>query len=67
MPEVELSARTIEYEDTGGDGPVLVLLHGVAMNGSLWRNVVAELRHDHGLRGELHSDGPRRPRPFSHQ
>jgi len=35
MPEVELSADTVEYEDTGGDGPVLVLLHGVAMNGSL--------------------------------
>jgi pimeloyl-ACP methyl ester carboxylesterase len=47
MLEVELSAGTIEYEDTGGDGPVLVLLHGVAMNGSLWRGVVAELRHDH--------------------
>ena len=47
MPEVDLSAGTIEYEDTGGDGPVLVLLHGVAMDGSLWRNVVAELRSDH--------------------
>jgi pimeloyl-ACP methyl ester carboxylesterase len=47
MQEIELSAGTIEYEDTGGDGPVLVLLHGVAMNGSLWRGVVAELRYDH--------------------
>jgi pimeloyl-ACP methyl ester carboxylesterase len=47
MQEIELSGGTIEYEDTGGDGPVLVLLHGVAMNGSLWRNVVAELRSDH--------------------
>jgi hypothetical protein len=28
MPEVELSAGTIEYEDTGGDGPALILLHG---------------------------------------
>ncbi|MGP3981988.1 alpha/beta fold hydrolase [Streptomyces sp. KR80] len=46
MPEVELSAGTIEYEDTGGNGPVLVLLHGVAMDGSLWRNVVADLRSD---------------------
>ena len=44
MPEVELSAGTIEYEDTGGDGPVVVLLHGVAMDGSLWRNVVRDLR-----------------------
>jgi pimeloyl-ACP methyl ester carboxylesterase len=36
MQEIELSGGTIEYEDTGGDGPVLVLLHGVAMDGSLW-------------------------------
>ncbi len=26
--EIELSAGTIEYQDTGGDGPVLVLLQG---------------------------------------
>jgi pimeloyl-ACP methyl ester carboxylesterase len=44
MPEVELSAGTIEYEDTGGDGPVVVLLHGLAMDGSLWRHVVRDLR-----------------------
>ncbi len=47
MREVELSAGTIEYEDTGGEGPVLVLLHGLAQNGSVWRNVVAELRPEH--------------------
>ena len=47
MPEVELAAGTVEYEDTGVDGPVVVLLHGVAMDGSLWRNVVADLREDH--------------------
>src|SRR5215217_732302 len=47
MQEIELSGGTIEYEDTGGDGPVVVLLHGVAIDGSLWRNVVAELRSDH--------------------
>ncbi|MET9595844.1 alpha/beta hydrolase [Streptomyces sp. NPDC006516] len=46
MTEVTLSAGVVEYEDTGGDGPVLVLLHGVAMNGSLWRHVVAGLRSD---------------------
>jgi pimeloyl-ACP methyl ester carboxylesterase len=47
VPEIELSAGTIEYEDTGGDGPVVVPIHGVAMNGSLWREVVADLRKDH--------------------
>ncbi len=46
MPEVELSSGTIDYEDTGGDGPVLVLVHGLIMDGSLWRNVIAELRRD---------------------
>jgi pimeloyl-ACP methyl ester carboxylesterase len=43
MPEIELRAGTIEYQDTGGDGPVVVLLHGLAMDGSLWRHVVREL------------------------
>jgi len=47
MPELELSAGTIEYGDTGGDGPTLVLQHGVAMGGSEWRGVVQELRSDH--------------------
>ncbi|MGF7121654.1 hypothetical protein DEU38_11831 [Rhodococcus sp. AG1013] len=44
MREVELSAGPIEYEDTGGDGPVLMFIHGLIMDGSVWRNVVAELR-----------------------
>ena len=44
MSEVELSAGRIEYEDTGGDGPVILFDHGLMMDGSLWRHVVAELR-----------------------
>ncbi len=36
-----------EYEDTGGSGPVVVLLHGLVMDGSLWCHVVRELRTDH--------------------
>ncbi len=47
MPEMELSAGTIEYEDTGGEGPVIVFTHGLIMDGSVWRNVVAELRRDY--------------------
>jgi pimeloyl-ACP methyl ester carboxylesterase len=43
MKEIELSAGTIEYQDTGGDGPVLVLLHGLMMNASLWDEVIAGL------------------------
>lgn len=47
MAEVELTAGTIEYEDTGGEGPVLVLLGGLAMDGSVWDPLVAELRGEH--------------------
>ena len=47
MSEVELPAGTIEYDDSGGDGPVLVFLHGAAMNGSVWAPVIADLRRDH--------------------
>ena len=32
------------YSDTGGDGPVVVLLHGVLMNGTLWDGLVDSLR-----------------------
>src|ERR1700728_1110463 len=47
MPTVELSAGRIEYQDTGGDGPVVVLLHGLLMDSSLWDAVVADLAADH--------------------
>lgn len=43
MPAVEVSAGTIEYEDSGGSGPTLVLLHGLIMDGSLWRHVVERM------------------------
>jgi pimeloyl-ACP methyl ester carboxylesterase len=43
MKQVELSAGTIEYQDTGGDGPVVVLLHGLLMDASLWDQVIAGL------------------------
>jgi pimeloyl-ACP methyl ester carboxylesterase len=41
--QVELSAGTVEYLDTGGPGPVLVFAHGLLMDGSVWRHVVADL------------------------
>jgi pimeloyl-ACP methyl ester carboxylesterase len=43
MTEIELSSGTIEYTDTGGDGPVLVLLHGLMMDASLWDGVIGRL------------------------
>jgi pimeloyl-ACP methyl ester carboxylesterase len=47
MPELELSAGVVDYEDSGGPGPVLVLLGGLVMDGSVWDPVVADLRRDH--------------------
>ena len=45
--QVELSAGTVEYQDTGGEGPVVVLLHGLLMDSSLWDGTVADLSADH--------------------
>jgi pimeloyl-ACP methyl ester carboxylesterase len=45
---VELSAGPIEYRDEGA-GPALVLLHGLAMDGAVWQEVVEDLRRDHRL------------------
>jgi pimeloyl-ACP methyl ester carboxylesterase len=47
MNEIELSDGTIEYADTGGDGPTVVLLHGLMMDASLWDGPVADLSADH--------------------
>lgn len=44
---IELSAGPVAYEDTGGDGPVLVLLHGLLMDASLWAAPIAELAAAH--------------------
>jgi len=52
------------YTDTGGDGPVVVLLHGVLMNGSLWTQIVDDLRHGYRcIVPELPLGGHRRPMP----
>jgi pimeloyl-ACP methyl ester carboxylesterase len=47
VPEIELTAGTVAYEDTGGPGPVLVLLHGLVHDATVWRKVVTELAPDH--------------------
>jgi pimeloyl-ACP methyl ester carboxylesterase len=43
VAEIELSAGTLEYGDSGGEGPVLVLLPGLAMDGRLWQGVIESL------------------------
>jgi pimeloyl-ACP methyl ester carboxylesterase len=47
MPLIDLSAGVVDYDDSGGDGPVVVLLHGLLMDGTLWRHVVAGLEGDY--------------------
>ncbi len=47
MRTVQLTAGTIEYTDSGGDGPVLVLLGGVSMDGSVWDPVAGDLEREH--------------------
>lgn len=46
MQVVELEAGPIEFADTGGDGPPLVLLNGLTMDWRQWRKVIAELEGD---------------------
>jgi pimeloyl-ACP methyl ester carboxylesterase len=43
MAEIELSAGPLRYAESGGEGPVVVLCHGLLMAASLWDAVVAEL------------------------
>jgi pimeloyl-ACP methyl ester carboxylesterase len=47
MPQVELSAGTIDYDDSGpppgSDGPTVVLLHGLLMDATVWRAVAPAL------------------------
>jgi pimeloyl-ACP methyl ester carboxylesterase len=68
MPDIALAAGTIEYEDTGGPGPVVVLLHGLVHDATVWRKVIADLRVDHRvLAPTLPYGAHRRPmdRPIS--
>jgi pimeloyl-ACP methyl ester carboxylesterase len=43
----DTSAGPIEYTDSGGSGPTVVLLHGLLMDASLWDEVIADLGGDY--------------------
>jgi pimeloyl-ACP methyl ester carboxylesterase len=47
MPDIELPAGTMHYQDTGGDGPTVVFLHGLIMDHTLWRKVLPALEGDY--------------------
>jgi len=42
MKQLELSAGTVRYRDSG-EGPPIVFVHGVLVDGTLWRNVTPPL------------------------
>lgn len=46
MPVVHLSRGPVHYSDTGS-GPVVVLIHGLLVNGTLWSGVAPLLARDH--------------------
>jgi pimeloyl-ACP methyl ester carboxylesterase len=44
MPDITLPAGTIHYQDSGpSDGPIIVFVHGLLVDSSIWRSVVAGL------------------------
>lgn len=47
MPIATLSQGPITYRDTGGPGPVVVFIHGLIMDASVWDAVVADLASGH--------------------
>jgi pimeloyl-ACP methyl ester carboxylesterase len=61
MPGIELSAGPIDYQDTGGGGPVLVFGHGLPMNQTQWRKVVPLLDGYRCVLPTLPLGGHRRP------
>ena len=42
MPTIDLPQGTIRYDDVG-TGPAVVFVHGLLVNGQLWRKVTPEL------------------------
>jgi pimeloyl-ACP methyl ester carboxylesterase len=43
MTELTLPQGTLHVRDTGGSGPPIVFVHGVLVDGTVWRKVTAEL------------------------
>ncbi|SCF74601.1 alpha/beta fold hydrolase [Streptomyces sp. Ncost-T10-10d] len=61
MPQIVLSSGTIDYQDTGGDGPVLVFCHGLPMNETQWRKVIPLLNGYRCILPTLPLGGHRQP------
>lgn len=63
MPGTEPPAGTIDHQDTGGTGPVVLLLHGLLMDGTLWDAVVPDLAGHRCVVPTLPLGAHRRPVP----
>ncbi len=61
MPQIALSSGAIDYQDTGGDGPVLIFCHGMPMNETQWRKVVPLLNGYRCILPTLPLGGHRQP------
>ncbi|ARR76609.1 hypothetical protein MOTT12_00945 [Mycobacterium intracellulare subsp. yongonense] len=61
MPDVELSAGTVHYRDTGQGSPIL-FVHGILVNGTFWRNIIHVLEPQFRcIAPDLPLGGHRRP------
>jgi pimeloyl-ACP methyl ester carboxylesterase len=64
MAHVESNGISLHYEDTGGDGPAVVLIHGWPLSGASWSEQVPALTEagyrviTYDRRGFGHSDKP---------
>jgi pimeloyl-ACP methyl ester carboxylesterase len=47
MPHAQINGQQIHFDDTGGDGPVVVLSHGFLMDRTMFAPQVAALRDDY--------------------
>ncbi len=63
MPSTSVHGVHVDYLDTGGEGPVIVLLHGIHMNAEIWHDVIAELAEYRCLAPTLPLGAHERPVP----
>lgn len=49
MPEIRVAGRRLRYEDTGGDAPAVLLLHGFPLSSAMWAPQLQALGDRHRL------------------
>lgn len=71
MPFAQVNGQKLYYEDTGGDGPVIIFSHGLLMDGSMFAPQVQALRSTWRCitwdeRGHGQTADPAQCEPFSY-